>query len=220
LSEQTELESLLATRSALSELEVNLLMLQELRTARDLVQKPSSSKTSSTKLSQGLIDRAALRKLGDIVQQILDRWRFPDNGVVEFDEQTMDFIVNGKPRVNNGKGVRALIHSAFAIALMRFCKENNLPHPGIVVLDSPLTTLRENRQDGISEDVSGEIQIAFFEDLAQAPKDEQIIILENKVPPKYIQDQIKYYEFWKEGAVRKGFFPPLKTKQSQLPHSG
>jgi septal ring factor EnvC (AmiA/AmiB activator) len=216
-TDQDELERLLSTRNTLSKLEVNMARLQELKTAREAVQKPSSVKLALAKLNpasegraitQSLMDRSALRRLGDTIEDILGRWKYADNGTVEFDEQTMDFIVNGKARINNGKGVRALIHSAIAIGLMRFCKENNLPHPGFVILDSPLTTLREGPKDVISgEDVSGEIQKAFFENLADTPQDEQIIILENKVPPEDVRSRINYLEFRKEGEGREGFYP-------------
>lgn len=208
--EQAELEQLLLARSALSELEVNVTQLQEFRKVREVVQKSPSAKSSTIK-GQPIVDRRVLRQLGNIIEDILGKWKFADNGTVEFDEQTMDFIVNGKPRETNGKGVRALIHSAVAIGLMKFCKQNALPHPGFVILDSPLTTLREKQQDVISEEVSGEIQKAFFEHLAETPQDEQIIILENKVPPENVKWRINYLEFRKEGDGRKGFYPPLNT---------
>ena len=44
------------------------------------------------------------------------------------------------PRSQNGKAVKAVYHSAFAVALMIYCRTNRLPHPGFLVLDSPLVT--------------------------------------------------------------------------------
>lgn len=211
ISEKAELDQLLVTRSSLSELEVNMTRLQELKKAREIAKKVPSVKKNMVK-SQAIVDRAALRKLGDIIENILEKWRFTDNGTVEFDEQTMDFIINGNPRQSNGKGVLALIHSAFAIGLMKFCKQNALPHPGFIILDSPLTTFRETQKDTVSEEVSGETQKAFFDYLADTPQDEQIIILENKVPPENIKRKINFIEFRKEGGIRKGFYPPLNVK--------
>ena len=60
-----------------------------------------------------------------------------------FDLSSYDLIIDGKERRNNGKGVRAITHAAFKVALMLFCRERNLPHPGFLVLDTPLLTYRD-----------------------------------------------------------------------------
>jgi hypothetical protein len=39
--------------------------------------------------------------------------------------------------------VKAILHAAVNVALLIYCRERNLPHPGIVVLDTPLLTYRE-----------------------------------------------------------------------------
>lgn len=72
-------------------------------------------------------------------------------------------------------------------------------------MDSPLTTFREGSSN---EEVSGEIQTAFFENLSTTPLDEQIIILENKEPNSSVQSKINYIEFVGDKAEgRSGFFP-------------
>src|SRR3546814_16286533 len=53
-----------------------------------------------------------------------------------------DLIIDGKRRRNNGKGVRAIPHAAFKVALLTFCRSRGLPHPGFLVLDTPLITYR------------------------------------------------------------------------------
>ena len=55
-----------------------------------------------------------------------------------FDKETTDFVIDGKPRGSRGKGLRAITHAAVTIALLEYCLENDLPHLGFVVLDSPL----------------------------------------------------------------------------------
>src|SRR3546814_5448790 len=54
-----------------------------------------------------------------------------------------DLIIDGKRRRNNGKGVRAITHAAFKVALLTFCRSRGLPHPGFLVLDTPLITYRD-----------------------------------------------------------------------------
>lgn len=93
----------------------------------------AGDKNISTKLSHQV-----LHDFSKTVERILEAWDFPDTGGVHFDEATMDFVINGKLRGNRGKGLRAITHAAATLGLLEFCKERSLPHPGFVVLDSPL----------------------------------------------------------------------------------
>jgi hypothetical protein len=195
---------LIENRQRLTELEFTNQQLADLRSARlalDDQGKPRSEKN----VSRGF-DTIALRELSDGLYDILAAWKLPDLGTVEFNEQRMDFLIGGKPRQSNGKGVRALMHSAFVIALMRFCKRKQLPHPGWVLLDSPLTSFRKGDSNS-NEEVSGEIQKAFFRSLAETSDAEQIIILENKEPSVEVQKKINYLSFGGElPSSRAGFF--------------
>ena len=38
--------------------------------------------------------------------------------------------------------VRAILHAAFTLSLAQYCFDRDFPHPGFVVLDSPLVTYR------------------------------------------------------------------------------
>src|SRR3546814_19941989 len=57
-------------------------------------------------------------------------------------EGDFDLIIDGKRRRNNGKGVRAITHAAFKVALLTFCRSRGLPHPGFLVLDTPRIPFR------------------------------------------------------------------------------
>jgi hypothetical protein len=91
----------------------------------------------------------------------------------------------------------------------------DLPHPRFVILDSPLTTFKEPRQNVRPEDIDevpGEVQTAFFEDLANTDSNAQIIVIENKQPPASVKDRIQYTEFVGPIAPgRPGFFPTVKN---------
>lgn len=66
----------------------------------------------------------------------LDDWKGSPR--VEFNGKAINIVVDGKPRQSHGKGVRAILYAAIAIGLLRYCANNNRPHPGVVVIDSPL----------------------------------------------------------------------------------
>ncbi len=165
--------------------------------------------------AQVYVDHTATKELCDMMRALLERWHYlPKDVPVEFVHNNFDFLIDGQARGDNGKGVRALIHAAFNVALMRYLLSMNLPHTRFVVLDSPLTTYKERDNEPKPEEndeVRGEVQTGFFEDLAKTQPNEQIIILENKEPPASISGSSHYIKFVGNNSPgRAGFFPAAK----------
>ncbi len=128
-------------------------------------------------------------ELAIAIQSVLHAWQFPGLPTVSFDHKTHDIRINGKNRKANGKGVRALMNAAFKIGLLLYCRERKLPHPGIIVLDSPLLSYRDphqSRHGDLSEDEkvikkSG-LKENFYQFLVENSVDTQFIIIENDKP--------------------------------------
>ena len=126
------------------------------------------------------------------VSGVLNEWHFPGNLHVSFDDGVYDLKIGGKNRRDNGKGVRAVTHSAFKIALLMFCRERNLPHPGFVVLDTPLLTFRDPIKSQIPLEAdeaalkNTSLKEHFFEHLSSISTLGQIIIVENVDLPENI----------------------------------
>lgn len=72
------------------------------------------------------------------IEHILRAWNFPGDCRVHFDKERSDFVIDGKPRGSRGKGLRAITHAAITLGLLEYCREQSFPHPGFVVMDSPL----------------------------------------------------------------------------------
>lgn len=141
------------------------------------------------------------------VERILDAWDFPDTGSVYFNETTMDFVINGKLRGNRGKGLRAITHAAATLGLLEFCRERSLPHPGFVVLDSPLLAYYKPEGEGDSLQGSA-LKQKFYKYLIEEHSDSQIIIVENEHPPEAFEGQIGLTVFTKNPRHgRFGLFP-------------
>jgi hypothetical protein len=156
----------------------------------------------------------------DMVSVLLRTWQLPGEGRVTFDERSMDIVVDGEARKTHGKGVRAIMYAAFVIGLMRYCRAQGLPHPGFVVLDSPLTTYRRRGgtpapdmdpdAGGGEGEIPEDMQRAFFEHLATTAADlgEQIILFDNKEPPADVAARVHYEQFTgMQGVGRAGFIP-------------
>jgi len=152
-----------------------------------------------------------LHDFSKTVERILEAWDFPDTGSVYFDETTMDFVINGKLRGNRGKGLRAITHAAATLGLLEFCKERALPHPGIVVLDSPLLAYYKPEGDGDSLQGSA-LKQKFYKYLIEEHSDSQVIIVENEHPPEAFEGQLGLTVFTKNPKHgRFGLFPPKES---------
>lgn len=169
--------------------------------------KPISQKVDIKKASdEQMVEFCA------IVQVLLESWSFIEHSklqTVEFNTRSKDVVVDSKEKASYGKGARAIINTSFVIALMTYCEKQGLPHPGFVVLDSPLTTFKERDRDKQeeNENIDDGIKAQFFRNLAQIDKDKQIIVFDNETPPSDLTG-IKYHYFTGNVEIgRKGFIP-------------
>lgn len=156
------------------------------------------------------LSSATLDDFARIVEHILKEWNFPDSDRVFFDSKTRDLIIAGKKRGSRGKGMRAITHAAFSCGLMQYCKSKNLPHPGFLVLDSPLLAYREpeNEEDDLS---NTDVQNRMYSSMASFT-DRQVIIIENVDPPAEIKDRPTSTMFSKNKELgRYGLFAETST---------
>jgi hypothetical protein len=164
---------------------------------------------SSTIVAAQSLDGAVLDEFSQVVETELKSWDFPNARRVFFDLPKMDISVAGKPRSSNGKGVMALLHGAFSIGLMRFCRDRRRAHPGFLVLDSVFVTYKD--PDGL-EDVAIQntpLKDKAFAAFATLSDAYQLIVLDNVDVPEWLAVQSRCVHFTGQPSVgRAGFFPP------------
>jgi len=173
------------------------------------------SKIGDKKITKSIPSKI-LYNFSKTVERILDAWDFPDTGHVHFDEATMDFVINGKLRGNRGKGLRAITHAAVTLGLLEFCREHSLPHPGFVVIDSPL--LAYYKPEGESDSLKGtDLKQKFYKYLLEEHSDSQVIIVENEHPPEIFEGQLSLTVFTKNPQHgRFGLFPPKGDRDEDI----
>ncbi|UCA47014.1 hypothetical protein [Pseudochrobactrum sp. XF203] len=150
------------------------------------------------------------------VSDVLGEWQFPGKRHVTFDDVTYDLRIDGKHRRDNGKGVRAITHAAFKVALLIFCHERGLPHPGFLILDTPLLTYRDpirSKEGPLAADEQDlrntSLRDFFFEHLASLSSFAEFIVIENIDPPAGIEKLGHTQVFTSDPmAGRFGLFPP------------
>jgi hypothetical protein len=161
----------------------------------------------------------AVYEFAQTVSAVLTEWQFPGQRHVAFDEATFDLRIDGKLRKDNGKGVRAITHAAFKVALLLFCHERKLPHPGFLILDTPLLTYRDpihSKEGPLTEDEQAvrdtSLKDFFFEHLAANGDKGQFVIIENVDLPRGI-DRLAHIETFTGSPTtgRNGlFYPPAQ----------
>lgn len=150
-----------------------------------------------------------LDEFGKELVSALGAWRVQGATSIRYERSERDFVIGGRPRASRGKGVRALQHAAFTVALVRYCADRDLPFTGFAVLDSPLVTYREPDQDEPAlnaEDLQSTTE-AFYADLSTS-SDLQIIVIENVPPPVDLIGSVNHVAFTlnpRDGRI--GLFP-------------
>lgn len=213
---QDELSSLIERRSDLERWITLWDQIEELQALSSSVaqEQPDTAEAISPGIGKRVRDSFSAK-----LQSVLSAWNVPGSENVEFTvEKEPDAILEGRPRADRGKGIRSVLHAGFSTALSEYCLENELPHPGFMVLDTPVLTYRdaENGADDSTQEVSlstdGEEGVAqtvaqsFYDYLSVSPV--QSVVLENQTPPAVDAEgcKIEYFS-GTESRGRAGFYP-------------
>jgi hypothetical protein len=200
--------ALLRARSLVEQLED----LAKRRVVAEAISKKKREKTSDDKEPTSPTT-SEMDGFAQEVQQVLASWNYPELGRVVFSESQKDIVIDDQDRESHGKGVRALTCAAFITGILRHCVQKSLPHPGLIVLDSPLTAYKDPDPKPGSEDAKlrqAGVKEAFYRSLAGGLCPGQFIIIENQEPPDDVVPRIVYHHFSKSEVGRYGFFPHAK----------
>ncbi len=179
---------------------------------QELNERIDNTKATSNKVEIKKLPDELMEEFCNLIQGLLEDWNFIDiscENTVFFNKKDNDVIVNSKTKASYGKGARAIINSSFIIAILLYCKQKGLPHPGFVVLDSPLTTYKEKdkRNNEKNEEVSKSVKNSFFNNLAKCSTDCQIIVFDNETPPADLHGITYHYFTGNPDIDRTGFIP-------------
>lgn len=180
---------------------------------------PTTSETTAQSISYIAEDG-----LSGHLRSVLSAWGVPAGEDARFVAAPRpDIIIGGRPRADRGEGMRSVLHAGFSTALAEYCAQRDLPHPGFLVLDTPMLTYRdpeltqgvtstgpgeeESPEAAVGEDVMPvTVARAFYAYLATSTA--QAIVLENQTPPVDEGPGCKLVYFSGNEAVgRPGFYP-------------
>lgn len=206
--EQTQLTELLERRAIVQQHLADYQQLQELNALRASVEAEATVKVTPEPVAD-----LALKVTSDFSRSIVERltaWGYPDSEHVRYDRTDRELIAGDQARSAHGKGVRAILHAGFTLGLAQYCLDSDLPHPGLVVLDSPLVTYRPpkpgDRADPERDILPTSLVDDFYTDLSETFGG-QVIVLENVSPQRPLSPGSSSVEFTKSVEGRVGFFP-------------
>ena len=197
------------------EVEKSLALWEQLSTYRTLLADIQAETVAEKATQAESISLLTIDEFSSQVSDVLLQWGYPDAEHARYERSENDIVADGQLRSGHGKGVRAVLHAAFTIALAQYCVSKGLPHPGFVVLDSPLVTYKPPKLG--DEDLSDEAALLppdftarFYASVEDLASNVQVIVMENVNPPASHGAGLEEIEFSKSrtSSVRYGFFPP------------
>lgn len=197
-----ELAQFVAKKADLQKTIALFAQLQELQRVRAQIEQESTAQTVAAATTLGI---RAVNRFSDAIRARLQAWGYPNADRVEYDRTANDIKADDQFRAAHGKGVRSILHAAFTIGLADYCMARQHPHPGFVVLDSPLVTYRAPGDD---EEAGPDRDFAtrFYHDLATT-FEAQVIVMENTDPLDQLEGSVVDVRFTKEARTgRYGFF--------------
>ena len=188
--EKIDFEALVELRQDVSKKINGFERIEQLTLRKFSLEKEGGSATGKTTAVVSIPDTIG-NSLSDKISSILNDWNFPGDCKVIFDKGSSDFVIDGKPRGSRGKGLRSITHAAVSLGLLEYAQENSLPHPGFLVLDSPLLAYFAPEGD---EDLllrGSNLKEKFYEYLIRHHNSgSQIVVIENQHPPLEVMQDL------------------------------
>ncbi|OFU58317.1 hypothetical protein HMPREF3120_00445 [Corynebacterium sp. HMSC11D10] len=180
---------------------------KQLQNVEELIQQVANEPSNRDVDQQPSLDSFIARSYSKSLSNCLKRWGFPNAESVRYEPDSMDIYADGQSRAAHGKGVRAILHAAFTLTLAQYCFDQSLPHPGFVILDSPILAYRPpDTTNRDAKEPPSEMIDGFYHDI-QTSFGCQIIVLENISPISPLNDASRSIRFTKNPSMgRYGLF--------------
>lgn len=210
-AENTELTELLRMRR---DVERSLALYEQVDSLEKMKRVVEDEATADTAAAAATVSLRAQREFSAEIAERLNSWGYPNPSQVRYDAMSQDIIAGDQLRAAHGKGVRAILHAAFTLGLAKYCTDREIPHPGFVVLDTPVLTYRPPDQ---GPDAAGDppqhVVDGFYRDI-QRNATGQVIVMENTNPNEPLEEDTVDIVFTAREFGRYGFFPVAQPPTS------
>lgn len=158
------------------------------------------------------IDMERWKQWSDTFEDIVKKCGYPNCTSARISPDTYDAIVNGKCKADEGKGYRAFLNSIILFSLMKTLEDDCSYRPAMLILDSPILTLKEKvRKDELADPG---MRTSLFRYMVEHCGDNQIIIAENEIPSAVDYSMARLIEFTQDET--QGVYGFLKSVRNSV----
>ncbi len=144
-------------------------------------------------------DRSILDNFDRHIENVLRACKYERLGSARLGISSFDVLVNEKDKSTFGKGYRAFLNTALALALSAFLSEYGKYSPGLLIMDSPILSLTEPGEELTSdEQASDSMKTALFQYMMENQGNTQTIIIENNIPEIFYGNDTTIIRFTKD----------------------
>lgn len=157
-------------------------MATELNT--DVFEKENEEDSEIAKFKgRELIDKDTWKALSDNLNSMIKECGYPNAPESRLSIDTLDAVVGGKFKKDQGKGYRAYLNTIMLFNLMKYLEDKGTYAPHLLVLDSPILSLKEKKHK-ISEEekATSGMRESLFDYIVTHCGNNQVIIAENEIP--------------------------------------
>lgn len=129
-----------------------------------------------------IIDEHLTRPLSILLEAILKECNYYNYVDARFENSLCDVVVNGSDKMSQGKGFRAFLNSVMAIAIQEWLINCNVFPPHLLLMDSPILSLKEREENVGTQVTSNSMRSGLFSYMVKHQQNRQTIILENEIP--------------------------------------
>lgn len=158
------------------------------------------------------IDMDRWKLWSDTFEMIVKECGYPNCSTARISPDTYDAVVNGKHKSDEGKGYRAFLNSIVLFSLMKTLEEGGAYRPAMLILDSPILTLKEKVRANEMADPG--MRTLLFRYMVNHCGDNQIIIAENEIPSAVDYSVARLIEFTQDET--QGIYGFLKSVRNSV----
>lgn len=154
-----------------------------------------------------LLNKDAWKTLSERFGEMVTECNYPGHPVARISIDTLDAVVNGKFKKDEGKGYRAFLNTIMLFNLMKFLEIEGTYAPRMLFLDSPILSLKEKKHKiKEKEKATPGMRESLFRYIVNNCGDNQVIIAENELPDGVDYSTARLIEFTMDEEVgRYGF---------------
>jgi hypothetical protein len=168
----------------------------------DRFKKYSEDESQEKFDAKKMFNPSAFNRLSSAVNKAVRECKYPDYKIAGVNPKWFDVAVNNKDKKHEGKGYKAFLNSLFAFELMKLLDSEGKHAPRLLVLDSPILSLKED----IDVPATEGMKVSLLNYIIENCGDCQVIIAENEIPESVDYTGVNLIRFDRTGdSTRAGF---------------